>query len=172
MADLFLPEATPPLVTPEAKDEVSTEILTLGIVGLWEEAVVDFYERQPILFHHILEGCNFLDAEGNSINDDRPDRVFRTGAVIAERAYVKSGFDLSVDNPDKFDIAFWEAEWTGIPDAYLVKGIADTALQDLLAVMLDVPQMQDGAEEYGGYEQILGIGAGFTRHYLQHELAA
>ena len=52
---------------------------------------------------------------------------------------------------------------------YLAKGFADTALQDLLATVLDTPNLQDGAELYD-YHHILGVAGGFARHYLQYEL--
>ena len=164
---IHLPESTPPLVNPAVIDEISVEILEHGITGMWEKTFPEFRDRQPILAPHIFE-CSFVDIEkGKPLADDRPSRVFRTGAVLAELAYVKSGFVLPLKDPRTFDTAYLHANMTGIPEAYELKGVSDSTLQDLVQLILETPEMRDGATLYGGYEKVLTMGVGFTRHYLQ-----
>jgi hypothetical protein len=160
------PETAPPIVTPDGKERLLNDILSYGVTSVWNTGVSQFYERQPILFPYIRQ-FKFLDDEGNPIFDDRPQRVFRTAAVLAEIAYVESGFELPMHDLDTFNVANLDARLSGIPDAYIEKSRADAELQDLLSAVLEVPQMQDGAELFGGYERYLNIGAGCTRHYLQ-----
>jgi hypothetical protein len=171
MSDLVSPEKSPPLLTSDALEKISIEMLDYGLEAVWDRALPDFYERQPILFPYV-KTFGFVDAEGNPLVDDRPQRVFRTGAVIAERAYVESGYELPIHEMDTFNIAYWEAKLKGIPAAYLAKSFADPILKTLLSVMLETPNLRDGAFEYGGYGRFLAIGAGVTRHYLQFELAS
>lgn len=128
-----------------------------------------FYDRQPILVPYV-KLFDILDDNGKPLVDPGPKRAFRAGAVIAERAYVESGYELPIHDLETFNFAHWDAKLEGIPESYIIKSVADSALQGLIAVMLDAPNMQAGSEKYGSYEYFIPIGAGLTRHYLQFEI--
>lgn len=57
----------------------------------------------------------------------------------------------------------------GIPETYLSSLPQDPKLDYITSAIAEHRDMQD---PHGGYQQVLGIGAGCTRYYLQQALAA
>jgi hypothetical protein len=164
MPGLIVPESTPPQVAPEAKKKLADTILARGLPYLWETSLPVFELLHQDLRRFVRDFT--FEQNGILLEDDRPQRAFRIGAVIAGRAYLESGFDQSVDG-EPYSLATMDADLEGIPRAYLLSYLYDAELQSLVDIILSAPEMQDGADQ-GSYEEIVAIGAGCTRHYLKY----
>lgn len=83
-------------------------------------------------------------------------------------AYWEAGYDLTTD--PTFEVAHATAEEEGVPGAFVLSYVIDPELTKLMEVITDTPGYHAGIED-GSYEEILGVGAGCTRHFLKHALA-
>lgn len=168
MTDIIIPRHNPPQVATAVREKLANDMLAHGLWNLWDTALPVFSIKHRDLKDFVASFV--FEQSGTLIEDERPRRAFRVGAVVAGLAYLQSGFDQNVEG-DVFSLANLDAKLEGIPDVFVLSYAVDPELQNLVSLMLDTPEMQDGAE-LGSYEQILAIGAGCTRHYLQYAVAA
>lgn len=116
----------------------------------------------------------YLDRFGFELNYKRPEgiwpaRVLKMGATLAWIAYRASGYTQIIDD-DAFSTGTFLAELWGVPDAYTTSYFEDYRLQRLMRLVLhNAPDLQEVGT---GYAQVLTLGAGSTRHYLQPAVLA
>ncbi len=169
MPELFLP--TTVQVDPQVRRDLTAVIWDGKIQSLWHEGVEVVRGNHGWLHDLLL----FEDEDGNPLLEEKPARVLRISSIIASLAYVKSGYDKIKEDGvlmnDALLIASEDAEFEGIPDAYLQSFAADRELQLLTEVMVTAPEMQVYIED-DRYQQLAAVAAGCTRHYLQYAVAA
>ncbi len=163
---LWLPETTPPQVTESARLTVLEQMLELGVGGIEHQGLELLEARHEPL----ADFLNRLGFQLNAISTEGmwPERVLKIGASLSALAYQESGYTQSVDENA---IAFGSmlANIEGVPEAYVMSLYADAGLQELLGAVRETP---DFARDQNGYAQVLCIGAGCTRHFMQQSLAA
>lgn len=167
MSNIWRPELQPPLATDDAIQTVMDNVMSEGVFAV-TNAVYARLQSEDEPFGEYLDrfgyGLNQVSAEGLW-----PERILKMGAALAKVAYVKSGYYQVIDS-DVFDSGTFLAELWGVPDAYQTSFIEDPGLQKLIRMVLEkAPDLQN---EDRGYEQIIEIGAGSTRHYLQPAVLA
>lgn len=97
-----------------------------------------------------------------------PLAALKMGASLSIVAYQDSGYSQEVDEC-AIEFGTLLAELDGIPDAYLLSLNADSGLSDVPAEVIEIDHIRDKG---GGIVQMLGIGAGCARHYLQQAITA
>ncbi len=164
MDTLWTPEAAPPQVDSKVTDKLMSRLLDQGLTKVFQDGVELFKDTQPLLRNQIKR----VTVDG--LEDARPIIAMRAGAVLANYAYVESGYDQTVDS-DAIVVGAMEAELEGVPTIYLASWHNDQELQRLVDTLLDTPELQDGADTYD-YSKLLHIGAGCVRHYMRFAIAA
>ena len=166
MSNLWLPEATPPQVSDEARLTVLERVLAVGIGETERQGLALIQAKHEPL-------AVYLDRFGFSLNNVSaeglwPERVLKIGASLSALAYQESGYFQTVDD-EALAVGTMIAEIDGIPDVYELSLCTDGGLLELVDAVHDAP---DFATDQGGYAQILYIGAGCTRHFMQQAIAA
>ncbi len=166
MAELWIPQQTPPQISEEAQSVVLSLVLEEGITPIANTALLDLQYSEELLGEYLDRlGYDFnkISAEGFW-----PERVLKIGASLALLAYRETGY-LQTINETAFEQANMIAMLEGIPEAYFSSTYADLGLVQLLDNVIEAPELR---EEDGGYYQMLTIGAGCTRFYMQQAIAA
>lgn len=102
-----------------------------------------------------------------------PSRALRMGAAFGMAAYHETGYYHEVDSRSLLTGAERALE-LGVPEAYQISYVLDSHLNSLLDIVQEVPDLREHANDsrdQGGYRQVLAIGAGCVRHYLQQAIA-
>lgn len=89
-------------------------------------------------------------------------------------AYRETGYYQELDE-DAFEAGAEVAKVIGIPEAYEISCALDPKLSTLLVTVQETPELAEKAamaDMRGGYGQILTMGAGCVRHFLQQKVAA
>ena len=166
MTFLWTPEHDAPQLSETAKTTVEVLMLEHGVVEVGR-----FYFSRLDSDHEAF--AEYLDRFGDALNNLAPEslwpeRTLKTGAVIAMLAYQQAGYLQTIDD-QAIAIGEIAADIEGIPDAYSVRLHADPLLVELMGT---AQNSRDFKVDEGGYAQVLDIGAGCTRHYLQQAIAA
>lgn len=166
MTELWLPAVTPPQISEEAHELVIAEVLEKGLIDTSRRAQASLSLEDQAL-------SNYIDKLGHEMSFASPDipwhkNVLRLGAGLAWRAYRETGYYQAID--EHFATGEILAELDGIPEAYL------TSLEcDLKLISLIDHSIEDGVEavlQRVDIKQVLGIGAGCVRFYLQQAVVA
>jgi hypothetical protein len=172
MSDLWIPEYTPPQVTAEAEDAVLGQVLEFGLdraTRSGTEIIESTHEPLAEYLDRFGFALNTLAAEGLWA-----DKVLKTGAAISMLAYRETGYFHEIDD-ESFDAGAEAAKVLGIPEAYNISFILDANLITLIEAVQDTPKLAESAsmpDMQGGYGQVLKLGAGCVRHFLQQSIAA
>ena len=169
MSVLWLPETAPPQVSEEAQQTVALRLLTEGIVPISRTALSALETTHEPLATYI-DRFGF-DLNRFSMEGHWPERVLKIGASVGMLAYRETGYFQTVDE-DAFALGAAQAIRDGIPEAYLSSRCQDQNLQALMSIVADAHELVEPASDSGGYQQILDIGAGCVRYYMQQSLAA
>lgn len=166
MTDLWLPETTPPQVSESARLTVLERVFQVGVGGM-EQQALSLLETQHEPFAEYL---NRLGFQLNNISAEGlwPERALKVGAALSALAYQESGYFQTIDE-EAFAVGCMVADLESVPEAYVMSLCTDTGLQELLGAVHEAP---DFAADRGGYGQVLQIGAGCTRHFMQQAIAA
>lgn len=166
MHNFWVPEITPPQLSREAYENMSLKVLEHGIHDVAHKGLADLQtQHEPF--------AEYLDRLGFALNNISteglwPERTLKIGAAIALLGYQESGYFHLVDQT-ALEIGTLIAELEGIPEAFSMSFALDGNLVELLDTTHDAP---DFKADQGGYAQVLRIGAGCTRHYMQQAIAA
>lgn len=166
--ELWTPDILPPQITPEAKLAVLEQVTGAGISATTGEKIPELQEEQEAL-------ALYLDQFGFDLNQRStegiwPERALKIGATVAFLAYKESGYTLALDK-QTFEMYSMLAELEGIPEAYLTSMHYDFELLDLTLALRASKELET-PDRCDGYGQIIGIGAGCRRYYLQQAMAA
>lgn len=168
MNSIWLPEKEPPLVDGDAITKIMDRVLERGLVAIaYRELSV--LKKESKAFNAFVKNfgtkLNELSTEG-----PWPDRAFKMGVALARVAYSESGYYQVIDG-DAVDSGNFLAELWGEPDIYQTRYHEDESLRILVQAAIDnAPDLVPDPEL--GYSQIITIGAGATRHYLQPAVLA
>ena len=166
MSDIWTPGYNPPQVSYEATLAMLEELV--------EDGYTPLVARGQELLHSAQESLGeYIDRLGfqlNGLSDAGPwpDIMVKIGSAIAMCAYRETGYFQIVDE-EIFNVGCLLATIDGIPDTFFTSAQADKSLQTLLGNVLSLPDFRD---EEGGFQQIMTIGAGCTRYFMQQALAA
>ncbi len=163
MENLWIPEQKPPQIKPEVTDAILDRILGEGLTKVYQDTLPVFRDTQALL----REQLKGVKTEG--LEDKRPILAVRAATVLTVFAYQESGYDQEVDG-EAWYLGNMDAELEGVPEAFIKSVYLDNELQRLLEVIPETPEFHDGAEKYD-YPQLLKIGGGSVRHYLQYAIA-
>lgn len=167
---LWLPEHTPPQVTEEAKEQVSQQLLEHGLSVVAEEAL-----------HALQTDCDplaaYLDELGFTLNQVSAEglwasRLLNIGAAITFFAYREADYFPPI-NKLTIELGQMTAKAEGIPEAYVTSLHSDYALMDLLQTISESYVFREDTlltTDQGGFRQVLDLGAGCTRFYMQQAL--
>ncbi len=166
MAELWIPTATPPQLSEEAQTAVLTFVLEEGVTPITKAALRTLQSEQEPL-------GEYLDRFGFNLNTQStegfwPERVLKMGASLTLLAYREMGYLHQIDTTS-FEKGSAAALLQGIPEAYISSMYDDVGLVDLINTVVTTPELSNSE---GGYEQVLAIGAGCTRFYIQQAIAA
>lgn len=167
MSVFWLPEATPPQLSDESVTTIETRILEDGIA----EACKPGLQR---LENSTAGFATYLDQLGFNLNDlsDEglwPARVLKIGASLTWAAYREAGYSQPIDD-ESLAISHAIAGLEGVPDAYFSSLWQDQRLLSLIETVSEAQLFN--TYSYGGYRQMLDMGAGCVRFYMQGALAA
>lgn len=170
MNAIWTPELTPPQLTDEAVRLLCLQIEEEGVQEVATRALVTLQNEDEA-----LAVC--LDEFGMALNASTPEgiwpaKILMAGAALARQAYREAGFIDTVDE-NAVGLGRMIAEVSGIPDTYVMSVHEDTRLLDMTMQTAQLPAFDDSHKlvaNRGRYTQVLGLGAGFTRHYLQYTL--
>ena len=124
-----------------------------------------FRESQPLLLEYIASVA--VDAP---VDSDKPRRFLRSGAVIANLVYFESGYTSAVREAG-MTLGILDAEYEGIPEAFIMSLPNDPKLVSLMDIIPSRPEISDLAED-NTYEQLLNLGAGCVRHFITSDALA
>ena len=166
MSSFWVPESTPPQVTQIAADAVLLELLDGGVIDTTARYLHRLEEDNELLGTYV----DALGLELNKLTDDSdwPRRILRLGAASAYFAYRETGYYQTVTT-EAFQIGSQLAALEGVPEAYVRSLVSDPLLESLLSTVKDTVIV---GNEDAGVTQVLHIGAGCTRHFLQQAIAA
>lgn len=165
MNQIWVPEATPPQVSPDAHKKVVELVYGNVLNQNWDTYAFLFGNRHEPLMAYMAEFG--LDKPSE---DARRDKVFRIGGVLAGLAYLESGYDLFVDE-ETFSAGLSEAESEGIPEAYITKLSVDPNLGRIIEDVTPVADASFAANDES-FKDVLGLGAGCVRHYFTSAIEA
>lgn len=172
-SDLWTPGfGVPPQVTPDAQISLLNRVIEEGIQPMVDDGLRILREESEPYAEYIDRfgfTLNQLSAEGFW-----PDKALKIGASLGMLAYRESGYFEAVDD-DAFLVASERAKTVGIPEAYTISLIWDGSLINVLDGLREAPDISETAidvRHWGGQRQIIEMGAGCTRHYLQQALVA
>ncbi|HSH55797.1 MAG TPA: hypothetical protein VK983_03155 [Candidatus Limnocylindrales bacterium] len=172
MNTLWVPEKTPPQVTESAEQTLLLTAFDVGIFEMAEQGTEILHTEQEPL-------ASYIDRFGFALNKYYEDeaswagKVLKVGASIGVLAYRDSGFYEVIDDAC-IESGTMLAKETGIPEAYAIQPLLDPHLASLLETIQETPLLGEynvDPSQRGGYAQVLTIGAGCVRHYLQQALA-
>jgi hypothetical protein len=172
MSAIWIPETIPPQVTPLAEEALLGRVLEQGIDNITGEGL-DVLRSEHVPLAEYLDRLGFT-LNGLSTEGFWPDKVLKTAASVSILAYRETGYFQTVDE-DIFNAGASIAATTGVPDAYTISCVLDSNLQNLLDTIQETPELIEVAADrrhQGGYQQVVSIGGGCVRHYLQQALAA
>ncbi len=173
MNSLWTPEVEPPQVTQAAEAVILQQTLEHGAVAVAKEGYkLIRTDHEPLV--------TYLDAlgtvlDGQSAEGMWPSRILKLGASISALAYRETGYFHAIDT-EALEAGELKARPLGIPEAYAISYVLDPGLQSLTVAVSEVPEFTEGAvvdrRDSGGFEQVMNIGAGCVRHYLQQAVHA
>lgn len=164
--DLWMPEHTPPQLTPKVTERLRQQIQERGAIEVAIGALSHLQDNQRRL-------DTYLDEFGFDLNKRSTDVCWpiwalRLGAALATLGYEYSG--QSIDVEKTFDLSCELAEMQGIPEAYATSMYSDQGLQDVIKTAFEDSRLT--ADDGQGLLQVSIIGAGCVRFYLQEALLA
>ncbi len=166
MTEFIIPQATEPLISEQALDQVSFDVLQNGLFTTGLSAAHMLLDKETLLGEHMLDIANNLIIE-TPINK-WPARTLYIGAGLAWKAYRETGYYQSIDYG--FNITSPASLKDGLHMTYL----SSLVLDQTLSLLLDISSESKELEKYVGndLEKTLGIGAGCVRFYLQQAVDA
>jgi hypothetical protein len=169
MTLFWLPETTPPQVSDVAVDTVLSRVLQEGVIATSKAALQTLEADEENL-------AGYLDRFGfdaNAISDEGywPERVLKIGASLTLLAYRESGYTQTISD-ERLAVSAALANLEGVPEAYFSSYWQDAGLQSLISSVGDADSFQGPLVESAGYHQLLDMGAGCVRFYLQGAVAA
>ena len=164
---IWAPETSkPPLLKEKAEQNVLRRIGTEGLTPV----TTDGFDLIRLVHQPLGTYLNGLGRELNKLSEEGPwpARALKVGACLAIVAYYHSGYDQHIDE-DALAAGSLLAELGGIPDTFTVSASLDPVLIDFNRQVTSVDALNDGG---AGFAQVVGIGSGAVRHYLQQAIAA
>lgn len=169
MSLLWIPERSEPQVTKEAREALTAEFKEAGsIVPLIKTGreVINNEEHQA--FRSYIDELGF-DLNCRSLEGAWPHRALKSGGSIAMHAYRKAGYQQNIGE-FALTTGQFAAEIDGIPEAYFSSLNEDFNLTAIMMMVLESDDLR--APDPSGYYEVMGIGAGCVRFYMEKELAA
>jgi hypothetical protein len=163
----WIPETNkPPLIEEDAEKVLIERIQKEGIVPV----STDGFELIRLVHQPLGRYLNGMGRELNSLSAEGPwpARALKLGACLTMLAYYHSGYEQHVDE-DAVAAGSLLAELGGIPETFAVSVSLDPLLVDFNRQVLSDTALRD---EEGGFTQVVSIGSGVVRHYLQQAIAA
>jgi hypothetical protein len=169
MNTLWTPENLPPQLSETATVEFQT-LLQHDVAPVLNRAFVELEEENEPF-------ATFLDEFGFNLNQASsegiwPERALKTGAAVTLLAYRQEGITNAVDER-AIELGRFVAELHGVPTTYLERALEDSQLQKLTTALSKNPLYDESKlipENQGGYLQVLELGSGCARHYLQQAI--
>ncbi len=166
MSELLIPDTKPPQLSEYARDVVIQKISEKGLINTSLSAREAFSSKYQKL-------SDYIDILGIEMSFKSKDLhwhkdAIRIGAGLAWYAYYETGFFQNIDT--HFDSAETLAKRDGVPETYLSSLVCDQKLTSLINVSIQKgPEM---ALQRSDIRQVLDIGAGCVRFYLQQAVIA
>lgn len=170
---LWTPDiASPPQLSEDAERSITLQVFERGVMPVANQAL-ELLQNEDEAYADYLDRFGF---ELNRISSEGfwPERVLKVGAALTLLAYREASYVPVIDE-ETVNIGNTLAQLDGIPEAYLTALALDQTLGNLTGTILDAPDFSErgmGNVATGGYRQVLEIGAGCTRHYVQQAIAA
>lgn len=170
---LWTPDlAAPPQLSEEAERTVTLKVLEHGVIPVANHALEQLQNEDQAY-------ADYLDRFGFTLNQLStegfwPERMLKIGAALTLLAYREASYVPTIDE-EAVTIGNMLAQLDGIPEAYLTALTLDQKLNNLTGAIIEAPDFSErgmGSTDTGGYRQVLEIGAGCTRHYVQQAIAA
>lgn len=166
MSELWVPAMEPPQIDEDAKNAMLSRLRERGVIKVASVAVTDIRDDHKPYDRH-------LDRWGRELNGLSEEGIWpldalKMGAALALAAYREAGYYQTIDDT-AVEIGDFVAEMQGVPDIYIMSLNEDLRLQAVIAAASRAPEFLD---DEGGMVQVLGLGAGSARHYLQQAIAA
>ncbi|MDB5175337.1 MAG: hypothetical protein JWM81_195 [Candidatus Saccharibacteria bacterium] len=166
MAQLWVPEQTPPQLADTVRQELALQIQEDGIVRTAAVGLSRLQETQAPLAHYVDE---YIYTHAGKDGQTSSKMLMSIGASLAFLAYAESGFDTVID-VQTLEMAKSIAELDGIPESYVCSVQEDATLRALLDETLALTRI-------GGFNNdlyshgVAEIGAGCVRFFLQQVAA-
>ncbi|HSH18017.1 MAG TPA: hypothetical protein VK978_01400 [Candidatus Saccharimonadales bacterium] len=169
MNGIWTPEYNPPQINETALTTVRL-LLDEDYAGTINDATTDLDTR------HDAFG-SFLDQFGFALNKASeegiwPAKTLKAAAAVTLLAYREAGIFTVIDEK-AVKMGRFTAELYGIPDTYVVSMHDDKGLMRITDAVQEKPAFNDShlaAQHTGGYGQVLQLGSGCARHYLQQAI--
>lgn len=165
MNEFWIPSATPPQVSEEAKLSVTKRLLANGIVKPAVNAFYELTESEELLGNYAAELGAMMGEAGSQIKWHK--NVLKIGAGIAYASYRASGYENRID--ENFAVAELLAEIEGVPESYIYSlsddqnliSVLDASISEGTNMVLQRPELR----------HVLNVGAGLVRFYFEQDIA-
>lgn len=166
MSEFIFPIATEPLISEEALNQVSFDVLEKGLFTTGFSASALLLEKEVLFARHMEDIANELTIK-SPINV-WPARTLYIGVGLAHRAYKETGYHHRIDDGIK------ESRRDTFDDGARINYISCLLCDPTLSLLLDISSESKELEAYVGkdMQRTLAIGAGCYRFYLQRAVVA
>lgn len=164
---LWSPLRNQPQVSPAVETELVSEIAHGGITDVTVEGLkilrrhqgllLDYLESMGLILNNLTHECGW------------PSHTLRIGSAVAMYAYYETGYEHNVES-EAVNMGYLAAQIEGIPKAYF----SSLGRDDKLAKIMEATTKSStfDAPDSDGYKQVLDIGAGCVRFFMEQALAA
>lgn len=167
MSELWVPTMEPPQIDEDTEREMISRLAELGITGVTDPALPSLrWEHRPFGRYINRWGRNLNELSEEGI---WPKQILKRGAALALAAYREAGYFQIIDE-DAFEIGALKMVMYGTTETFEISLSEDPRLQEVVAAATDTPELWE--DKGGGMGQVLAIGAGSARYYLQQAIAA
>lgn len=164
MSEFWIPPATQPQVSEQARLRLTEKFLEAGVVRPAVNAFYEMSETEELLGNYALELGAMMGEVGSQIKWHK--NVLKIGAGIAYASYRESGYKNRID--ENFAIAELMAEIEGVPESYIFSlsddqnliSVIDTSLSEGTNMVLQRPELR----------HVLNVGAGLVRYYFEQAI--